>query len=325
VDCPLELLLPHETEERRTEINQGLRNLGTDPSEILDFITTFGSQSRFTFPGSIDTHQPVRIALPITPENVGKNNTGIFYFQRDGHPRVLKVLGQVPDPIRLAGLRKGALKMEIGDPDRLSLMRTARELQGSALGEGEGAPVIQRFGTFDYKGKTYYAVEMDELFPGQRRVSLKEAIRGDDVPFDPLTKKHPTTGEPVPQQMADQFLKALLKNKNPNDADFMVSETGEVRWIDTAAWNQIDWRNPQMPTHKKGGLGFSLSSFLEIFSKKSPTQARVFYDNLRQRIAQAPLTVRERERLLDELFNPQNQIKYSNAQAFHNYRRNIGL
>lgn len=323
--CPFELLLPEASPERRQATNVGLNELTNDPREILNFIKEFGSQSRFSFPGSIDLRSPVRIAIPITPENIGKNNTGIFYFEREGKPRVMKILSPVPDQVRMAGIRDGSLKLGESDPDRIALLRTARELQGSALGEGEGAPVIQRFGTFEYKGKTYYAVEMDELFPGQKRVTVKEALRLDERPFDPFTKKHPTTGEPVIHQMADHFLKAILNGKNPNDADFMISEAGEVRWIDTAAWSASRWRDPDLAEHKRGGLGFSLSSFMEMFSRSAPKEARAFYENLNLRISQSSLTVEEKATLRDELYNPTHQQKYSKARAFYNYRGNFGF
>jgi len=159
-------------------------------------------------------------ALP----SYGGMNRGIYSLARNGQPRIIKVLYPLISPDEFES-----------DPPAPEQMRAG------LIGALFGAPKLHRAGVLqDETGQQFYFLEMDELFPGQPRRSLKEILKNPATPDTSLwlSKLHQpgVNGRRPTQEIADRLVEVLEHRIIPRDRDFMIAENGGTAWLDTNRW-----------------------------------------------------------------------------------------
>ncbi len=101
-------------------------------------------------------------------------------------------------------------------------------------------PKIYSFGQAQINNETVNYVEMQELFVGQEKESIKDARakykNSDKNLFIDFFKNDTKAYDKFVTNIAALFYNALEKKINPIDPDFMFNKAGDVYWIDSALW-----------------------------------------------------------------------------------------
>jgi len=291
--CPLyfQYLLPHASENQKLATD--LEAVGTDAQRAQEFLAKWGKPV-VTVGGTSVDGQAAKFVLPRSPsENSGHRNDGIYFFKRQDSPRVLKTF----DP-------------EL-ENDRFALMSFMRAMEGASLGERLGGPRVFQFGR---TSKGQYYIEMERIFPEGNPCTVKEWFSGWNKAGSGMEKIEPSQEkkEIVFRRMAELEIEALSKNIAPNDPDFLVSESGEVRWIDSHNWTRWDWRNPAANNPRRGSYGWQKATFLARFAASKPEAARQYVEVFLSELKRSgSMTDQEKQVLLEELFFSPHHERFS--------------
>lgn len=215
--------------------------------------------------------------------NTGLENSGIYALEREGEPRVLKVLKHV----RGEEYPRGPFK------DRTA----SRQLRGGLLGALVKGPQIRRAGVIKTGGDDRYFIEMTELFPGLEREPLKEAAMDSDYAPQKFARLFAprSNGQSPARQMAAMFVGVLEKGIVPNDIDFMIEvKDGNVAWVDTFLW-QTD-RDASFPERLKE-VTTALSG-LVLRVSKDPVAKAEFSEGLAAALKTSTLSQRIKDQML---------------------------
>lgn len=144
-------------------------------------------------------------------------NSGIFsYVDPNGNARIVK-------------------RLNFGPWGTDSRARLEEELVGCAWGESEGGPKLLQFGLLkDGRSEPAFYVEIEWLFASERAFPLKLAYQHPE-----FLKRHGAGGLWVPEIIADQAVHAFTSGLDISDPDLMISESGQVRWMDTSYWRKL--------------------------------------------------------------------------------------
>lgn len=217
--------------------NLGYRLLTGDQEALREFTSWFQrGTSRIDLPGEADVVGGwTRLA------NSGGNNRAVFRREIPGMPpRIVKVFGSSADWIpRLPIYAPSVLNFR----NSLSAADFVVQMNGNVLGMKIGSPKVYDFGLAKIRGdkQAYFFIEMEELFPGLAKATLKDfhPVTGGKPGVASWVTKVGPNGKSVLQQIADAVLDAHRKKIYTNDPDIMISELGEVRWIDAAMWESV--------------------------------------------------------------------------------------
>lgn len=205
------------------------------PGSYRGFYITYAQDLKIAQDASL-RHPADLIFDPLSDKVGGMSNRGVYrYVTPSGESRMIKVLLSDADPT---------------DDDEI-----LKELRGSYLGELEGAPKTRGFGTvhFSFNGiaRTAHYIEMDEAFPGEPKLTIKNSylkidphkMPEEEATFRRMVLQKGPDGIAVTERMAMKLISAFEKGTNPDDPDFFISERGEVQWIDTSLWKRAsaDW------------------------------------------------------------------------------------
>lgn len=147
----------------------------------------------------------------------GGHNRGVFEVNYEGNPRIIKVVN-------------------------LDIIQSMRELYFLSRAIEVGGPKLYGFGITKLQGKKLLFVEMEDLFHGQDKISLRRLS---------FLKKLKNKGEFYNKYVNSEFLKKLSlslanllfrtleKKMNPGDPDLIVSEFGELKWVDFGSWSKV--------------------------------------------------------------------------------------
>lgn len=163
-------------------------------------------------------------------------------------------------------------------------------LAGNLLADSvPSAPRIISFGIDKgEKGeaKIFY-IEMEELFPNQKRWELKTLTsfwKDRIFPVDQavqIISKSDKNGKPIYRALAEMETELLERKIIYWDRDFMISEDGQIRWVDVDGWH-IEEKSDDpyfIPDTAVGTLVKTLShlEFKEEQLKDLPDQLKVEY------------------------------------------------
>jgi hypothetical protein len=195
-----------------------------------------------------------------------------------------------------------------------------RGLEGAIIGENTDAPKIYGFGIARHQGKSYYYVEMEQAFPGQKPTILKNVLDSGQG----ASLIHPKDGvSPLPS-MAKHFVDAFSKQIGPSDGDFIIGAKGEVRWIDPFAWKNRLWKNTNSNNPDRGKTGSTFTHFMYRFTQNSPESAKVFFHHFLKELKNDPsMSDFEKHLLLEELFLSQHQNEQATRRRLRDYMKKI--
>lgn len=235
---------------------------------------SFPYLSRLDASGAIDGNPAERLST------IGAANAGVYRLSRDGSPRILKVLLLGPKST------KGAAQAVAG------------QLRGARLGQLFGGPAVRRAGVLEKPdGEGLFFIEMDELFPGRLSYSLKELYalaedRGDKEEYALVA------GRPA-ARMGVMLARVLESGVIPRDLDFLVSEDGEVAWLDANQWYRADLATSEGAQH----AGHQIRAAAHRLAAGSGPAARTFLESFLRALKAAPrIEERTRRALLREAF-----------------------
>lgn len=204
------------------------------------------------------------------------------------------------DNLRGAHTVKVLLELELAD--------LVREIKASLIGEIMGGPKVYRFGLFDRKrsvyGKRYSQgfIDMETLFPSEEAINFKsdkltQLIKSPNGPHSDLA--------PLITKIADQFADTLENGILPGDPDWLISTSGNVRWIDMGFWEfdpSRDLRFLKMHAEivvESMLCGYGSSKYL---TAANTTNAEIFLRRIYDRVQQGQAaTESEKENYLSEL------------------------
>lgn len=222
--------------------------------------------------GTIDGIPAERIS------NIGADNAGIYALSRGGSPRILKILLYGPASYGVQGARA--------------------QLRGARLGQLFGGPVVRRAGVIEgADGSRQFFIEMDELFPGRLSYSLKELFTLADHEGDKENYAM-VVGRPA-ARMGVMLARVLEEGVIPRDPDFLISEDGQVAWLDANQWRGPRPLSDPEQTRQAGhqvrivarrlaaGSGPAVRTFLESFFRALKASPRLTEQTRRALLRQA--------------------------------------
>lgn len=146
--------------------------------------------------------------------NSGINNKAVFFFERDGSKRALKLFRQSLSEFNFQSiLKKVAL-----------------------AGRFHGAKLYSFGRAKDENGKSYYFIEMDQVLSDQTTAQLKDLIEGKEQNLETQSYFR----NPKFVRSFARVAIELAENKfSPNDLDLIIANNGEFRFIDADYWHLI--------------------------------------------------------------------------------------
>jgi hypothetical protein len=149
--------------------------------------------------------------------NSGISNRGIFRLQpENGAELILRVTPQAP----------------LATPP----LQLFKQIEGMWLQEAHGGPKLFDIGTWvEDNQKPHFFVLMECVFCNQRSLNLKDLAYG-SLTFVPLLEQQ---GKNITGNIGDQLARVFEDRILPLDPDFLLSDSGEVRWIDGERWETV--------------------------------------------------------------------------------------
>ncbi len=270
-----------------TDLAADLDAVKIDLDQAKRFIAKYGTP--LTIKGSLVNGLPAKVVDTTTnPQMSGQHNEGLYFFERNGFPRVVKLLPKSTN-------------------QRLEAMEFVRALEGAALGEKFGAPRVYQFGKTN-NGRNY--LEMEQLFPGQPAGTFKDWMKekGDGGLY--LISKDRELKGRVIKSMAEKLVSVYAHSVLPSDLDFLLSSNGEVKWIDTHHWRRSSWTEPVYANPQRGLMGQELTGTLVMMAAKRPEETKFFIEQIVASIkASTELAGDKKRLLLEELFHAPYQTR----------------
>ncbi len=227
----------------------------------------------------------------VTPlPNSGISNRGIY--------RLIPEAGTEKTPERI-------LRVTTHSPTPAPPLPLFRQIEGMRLQEAHGGPKLFEIGTWiDASApngpRPRFFVLMECVFCGQRSLNLKDMTYGALTFVNFLEQR----GKNIAGTVGDQLARAIEDRILPLDPDFLVSESGEVRWIDGERWETI----PNLKT-KTYELAYTFWVVFEYVDRALsalpgfwPSGAKRFLSGFFDRIQNSPhLLPEEKNALLSQI------------------------
>ncbi len=155
-------------------------------------------------------------SIPATRIYDGESNQGIFFFEKDGQARTLKLF-------------------DIGN-SKERLAESFHELRNGLLAESLNGPTIGSFGITEFNTDFYFFIEMERIFPHESAINSKSLLS-----VKSLSDPHHDFATAAKIQKISKiaiklFLESFSEGILPRDPQFLISTSGDMRWIDSGQW-----------------------------------------------------------------------------------------